>query len=358
MSSTNSPQKGINITMNKSTRFFQLLILALAILLIFSLSAVSAQDEITCDSSIEGELDGDTASYQISIEDDQLLYVSLASEDFDTLLEVYEDGELVFSDDDSGEGLNSLLAITEAGDYELVVTSFSGDAEGEFELNVSCAGSCEVVEGELDGDTEEFEFDAEEDSTILALLTSDDFDTLVNLFVDGDEVASDDDSAGSLNSLLVYEVEDAGEYALEVTSFLGDAEGEFMLIYCTEAEDVEISEAGASGIETIECGETIEGRVDNEFPLVVYFFEVSEGDEVTVNLNAADGSDLDPYVGLYSPSSIEDDETVEENDDTDGLNSEVVYEVEEDGIHTIVATRFGFEDGTTEGDFELVVSCN
>ncbi|GAB5492306.1 MAG: hypothetical protein Phog2KO_25210 [Phototrophicaceae bacterium] len=344
--------------MNKSTRFFQLPILALAILLFFSLSAVSAQDEITCDSSVEGELDGDTANYQISVEEGQLLYVSLESEDFDTLLEVYEDDELVFSDDDGGEGLNSLLAITEAGDYELVVTSFSGGAEGEFELNISCAGSCEAVEGELDGDTAEFDFDVEEDATILALLTSDDFDTLVNLFVDGDEVASDDDSAGSLNSLLVYEVEDAGEYTLEVTSFAGDAEGEFTLIYCTEAEEVEVDEADSSEIEIIECGDTIEGRVDNEFPLVVYFVEASEGDVITINLDAADGSDLDPYLGLYSPSSLEDAETVAENDDTDGLNSEIVYDVEEDGIHGIVATRYSFEEGTSEGDFELAVSCD
>lgn len=344
--------------MNKSIRLFQLPAIAMVIILLFaSLSAVSAQEEASCGDVFEGELDGDTASYEISVEEGELLYIDLTSDDFDTLLEVYEDGDLVFNDDDGGEALNSRLVISEEGDYEIVVTSYAGDAEGDYELSINCAGSCEIVEDELDGDTAQYEFEAGEGDTILALLTSDYFDTLVNLLdEDEDEIASDDDSAGNLNSLLIYEIEDDGDYILEVTSFSGDAEGEFTMIFCADAEGVDIDSEEAP--EILECGDTVEGTVDNGFPVVFFLFEGEEGDEVTINLNAADGSELDPYLGLYSPSSAEDEETVAENDDTNGFDSEIVYELEEDGIYIIVATRYNFEDGDSEGDFELEISCD
>ena len=87
----------------------RLLLIALLIISSMTVSSVLAQDSVECGDVIEAELDGDPMSFEVSVDDEVLLSISLQSDDFDTLIEVYEDGELIASDDDGGEGLNSYL---------------------------------------------------------------------------------------------------------------------------------------------------------------------------------------------------------------------------------------------------------
>lgn len=342
-------------------KFPKVLVLALLIFSSMSVSNVLAQgkDEVECGGIIEETLDGDPIGYEFEVEDGVVLSIALQSEDFDTLIEIYEDGDLFASDDDGGDGLNSFIILTEPGVYEVVVTSFSGSAEGDFVLTVACAGECEVDTDELDDDETamQFDFEAEEGDNVLLVAYSDDFDTFINLLdEDEDVLESDDDSAFGLNSLLVFEVEDDGDYLLEVTSFSGAEVGEFTVMICADAGDIAPTESTAD-YTFLECGDTITGTVDDDFPFVFFYYNGQDGDEITVTHSAQDG-DLDPYLALFTIESSDNNETVAENDDTDGLNSEITYELEEDTIITIAASRYDFAEGTTSGEFEVELECN
>ncbi len=337
----------------------KLLLIALLIVSSMTVSSVLAQDSVECGDVIEAELDGDPMSFEVSVDDEVLLSISLQSEDFDTLIEVYEDGELIASDDDGGEGLNSYLLLTESGEFEIVVTSFSGSAEGDFELRVNCAGGCEVYDRELSNDDpEHLDFSAEEGDKILILAYSEEFDTLVNLLdANNNVIASDDDSAFGLNSLLIFDIEDDGDYFAEVTSFSGDSEGDFNVIICEDAGDVSPADGSAVNYIYLECGDTQTGTIDDDFPIVFFYYDGEAGDEITVTLSA-DGGDLDTYLAFFTQESAQTDETVAENDDADGTDSELTYELEDDGLMIIAATRYEFAEGTTSGDFEIELACS
>lgn len=338
----------------------KILLLSLLVFSSMSVSNVFAQDAIACGDVIEAELDGEPMSFEISVDEGAILSLSLQSEDFDTLIEVYEDNDLIASDDDGGDGLNSYLILTESGDYEIVVTSFSGTAEGEFELRVDCAEGCESDDGALDSDVTaiQFGFSATEGDEILILAYTEEFDTFVNLLDDNNNVlASDDDSAFGFNSLLIFEIENDGDYFAEITSFSGDAEGDFSVIFCEYAGDIEPDSESIANYIYLECGDTATGTIDNDFPIVFYYYDGTEGDEITVTLSA-DDSDLDTYLAFFTQESAQTDETIAENDDAEGTNSELTYELDADGLIIIAASRLGFAEGTTEGDFEIELACS
>lgn len=339
------------------------LTVALFIIMLFSISIVSAAEELECGSSFDEEADGDTVSYDLEVEEGDYYVILLSSDDFDTIVEIYEDGDFVDSNDDGGEGLNSRIAIATEGDYEIIVSAVGGEPDGDYELEVACAGNCETFEGELtDDDTAlQFEFEAEEDDQILLSVVSEDFDTYLNLQDDDeDTITEDDDGGNSLNSLITYEIEDDGDYIAEVTSFSGEEEGDFELTICLDAEDIESPDEDASAFdyEILSCGDSTEGTIDDGFPVILYIFQGEEGDEITITMEASRGSDLDTYIGLFTPDGLTDGDELAVNDDANGTDSELEYEIEEDGTYIITATRFGLTGGTSEGDFELEIDCD
>lgn len=342
----------------------KIIIFTFILALVIAVSGVAAQDDISCGDIVEEELDDETMSFMVQVEDESVLIITLEADDFDPYLEIYdEDGDIYTEDDDGAGNLNSRVTISEEGEFEVVVTSFSGSGEGDFMLSVSCAAGCEVIEEELEDDsTMEFELEAEADDSYLISLSSDDFDTYLYLLdEDEDIVAENDDGGAGLNSQLLYTFEDGGEYIIQVTSFSSDEEGAFTLVVCTDTDDIgelDTESGEIPDVGMIECGDAIEGIIDDDTPIALFLFEGEEGDEVTITLTATSDEGLDPYLGLFTIDGIEDGDTLAENDDADGLNSEIVYELEDDDSYVIVATRFGFEEGSSEGDFELELECN
>ena len=69
---------------------------------------------------------------------DMPLVIDLTSDDFDTFLIAISPDGVEYSDDDSGEGLNSSLTIENpaAGEWTIVVTTFSAGATGAYELSI------------------------------------------------------------------------------------------------------------------------------------------------------------------------------------------------------------------------------
>lgn len=81
--------------------------------------------------------------YLIHVAEGQIRYILLEGQAWDTLVQVYRlgdrEGEPIEQDDDTGAGVNSLLAFApeEAGDYIVRVTSFEENVTGAYRLWVS-----------------------------------------------------------------------------------------------------------------------------------------------------------------------------------------------------------------------------
>ena len=88
---------------------------------------------------IEGEFRGwKLDAWELQLDGAQSLRVALTSEDFDTYLVVQTSDGAVLVDDDSGDGLNSVLELpaSEPGTVRIIATSYSGSGTGEYRLSV------------------------------------------------------------------------------------------------------------------------------------------------------------------------------------------------------------------------------
>ena len=98
---------------------------------------------------------------------------------------------------------------------------------------------------------------------------------------------------------------------------------------------------------------TVNGSIASNDPYQVWDLAVDAGASVVINMEAT-GSELDPYIGLLDENL---ENVLAENDDANGdtRNSQVSYTFETAGTYKIVATRYGFEDGTSSGPYTLTV---
>lgn len=99
----------------------------------------------------------------------------------------------------------------------------------------------------------------------------------------------------------------------------------------------------------IAYGEVVQGQITAKNYFQVWQFEGQKGDRVQI-LMEGDGN-LDPYLGLIEFAS----ENVVMEDDDSGGNSNAYIEatLPSSGTFLIVATRYNFDIGTTEGSYAL-----
>jgi hypothetical protein len=205
----------------------------------------------------------------------------------------------------------------------------------------------ETVEGELSADEPAFAYTltVEDLTDITATLISDDFDCyLVLLDEDGDEIAFDDDGAGSLDSRITYSL-DAGTYTLVAQSYgyrngsVG-AEGEFTL------------EVTQRTVNRIEYGDRVAGEItgDDELPdgyLGLAYTFTGEADDVIVSEHFSD--DYDSYLILELNGS----QLMYNDDGAGSLDSRIgPFTLPSDGEYTLVVRSLG---GSSTGDFEVTL---
>jgi len=165
-----------------------------------------------------------------------LVTIALTSEEFDTYLELRgPDDALLFENDDDGPGLSSLIEnarLPVAGTFTIIARGFA-DGGGAYTLTLG-AGELVLPIGELSyGDTvtgelirssgDQWTFEGEAGDTVTIALSSDVFDTVLELRAPaGELLASDDDGGADTNSLLEeIELPDAGTYTIVVKGFGG-----------------------------------------------------------------------------------------------------------------------------------------
>lgn len=187
--------------------------------------------------------------------------VSASSDDFDTLIRLYQAGETepVAENDDSGDSLNSRITYTpeESAEYVLRILSFSADGRGAYTARAealpplpapiaAAPGSSanlrwSIWEGELsaaDADRDGAYFDdypltVSAGETRLILAESAAFDTMIWILRaderEGEPVEVDDDSGPGFNALLAFQPEDAGRYLVRVSSYGSEQTGAYRL---------------------------------------------------------------------------------------------------------------------------------
>lgn len=341
-------------------------------------------------------------SYVIRGRPGETLVVRMTSEDFDTYLhwgsEAGGEWNEEDSNDDSGGGTNSRLAIRlpDDGEYELRAAAFDEGEEGEYELRVMAMSeppasrirAGQTVEGQLEASDYEGAYGVEDHYVITGepggLLTifvrSDDFDTYVEFgrWTDGElEITgSDDDGGGDTNSELVAEIGEEGESRIIVRAFSGEELGAYILRVeagdvsdngddeddpdWVDAEDadsvyVETDTVGdgtdfASGVIEVQANEPVEafiGAGGNRLEYGGWYqdfvYQASAGEVLTISV-ASD--DLDPYVQVGTVGGGDFDVIGEDDDGGAGTDAELEFRAPESGEYVIrVTSALGGETG-------------
>ncbi|MCD4685984.1 MAG: PPC domain-containing protein [Anaerolineae bacterium] len=192
--------------------FFTLVLIALTIGTLGQVGTTNAQGGITPGAPTNGTLSGDSVTYTIDLAAGQLLLASLESDAFDAKLAIQDAGGMeLASDDDSGEGTNSLLAFVAQADatYTLVVSAWSGGS-GDFVLTPNVVAPVQVEVGgsamlTANGAEPLYAVFAGTVGSVVNVFTmsqSDD-DTQLTLYgVDGQEIEYDYDDGPGYNSYL------------------------------------------------------------------------------------------------------------------------------------------------------------
>ncbi len=109
--------------------------------------------------------------------------------------------------------------------------------------------------------------------------------------------------------------------------------------------------AEAVGAGTIAYGDTVTGQITNKNYFELWQFQGSRGDRVQIGM-VGDGV-LDPYLGLLDAAT---EEVLAEDDDTGGNgNAYIETTLSTSGTFIIVATRYDFDAGTSQGQYQLAL---
>jgi tetratricopeptide (TPR) repeat protein len=102
-------------------------------------------------------------------------------------------------------------------------------------------------QGVLEPAIDEYPIDLATGDVITIRMNSEDFDTLLILLgPDGEEVAFNDDSEGSLNSRIVYTAQEAGQYTIVARSYAGNGGNYQLRVAPATAYEVSLSQAQLS----------------------------------------------------------------------------------------------------------------
>jgi uncharacterized protein YfaP (DUF2135 family) len=183
--------------------------------------------------------------------------------------------------------------------------------------------------------------------TVSITATSNDFDTLLSLQdASGNELASDDDSAGNLNSRIQgFTLPGSGSYTIVVKSAGGVSAGNFTLLAetATSVEPTAVPTASVTA-GTISLGQSLSGSLAGDQNSAAYTFEGEVGQPVTIRLSS---SDFDTNVTLSNSKGV-----VTSDDDSGGnLNAAIEnFELPATDTYTITVGSF---DGSGRGSFTL-----
>ncbi len=185
--------------------------------------------------------------HPINMQAGDILIAAMNSGDFDPYLALRDSGDqIIASDDDSGPDVNAFMAVraTQSGQYTIEASSFEGGETGAYDLGYTL-GSVEWQEtltsrlsatsARHPGDDslmEEHSLEARGGQALLISMTSSELDAYLEVLDSrGEVIASNDDSGGGTDALLVIYLPDAGTYTIRANTFAAGEQGGYTLQY-------------------------------------------------------------------------------------------------------------------------------
>ncbi|MCS7072305.1 MAG: LCCL domain-containing protein, partial [Anaerolinea sp.] len=292
--------------------------------------------------------------------------------DFDTYLEIRDSSGTQVAYNDDFNGLNSQITYTfpATGQFTIVARGFSSTASGPYTLTVAPAqalpsggpiGIGQTVSGTLmPGARDQWTFSASGGERIRINMDAE-FDTYLELLgPDGARIAENDDFNG-LDSQIDITLPAAGTYTIIARSFASSGSGQYTL-------SVQLAQAGgtstggsltggatgsltgaatttgsltggataSAGGGAISIGQTVSGNIA---PGVIdqWTIALTQGQTIQINMDG----EFDTVLELRDANGTQ----VAFNDDFNGLDSQITYQVAASGTHTILARAFGSFNG-------------
>ena len=295
----------------------------------------------------------------------QRLEVILRSDDFDSYLELGMGEDFLQADDDGlGEGLHSRLRFTapEDGRYHITARSlFPEEGLGNYTLSlqerppappeprptpVRIGASIDGELGDNDPESERGEpYDVyslrlRAGEQVLVQLSSLAFDAWLEVGRGAgpafEQLAMNDDFGGSLDSGVLFTAPSSGEYLIRASSFW-DGQGAYTLSVQTPPPPAPVA--------ALALGQSVNGELTEDDPLNLagrrhdaWGFHAQAGQRIAVEMRS---TSFDTYLvlGREGPGGFE---TLTEDDDGlgEGLNSRIVWTIEETGDYVIQARAF------------------
>jgi hypothetical protein len=335
------------------------------------------------DAPVFGELApaGDTDWYRLSVTPGQRYDISLdaavaegETNGFDTLLLLHSaEGEVLASNDDANGTLNSALTYrpSAAGEVFVEVRGFAEDAAGAYTLRLSQAEvPPDDVPGDAsttlrltsgrdaaasigdDGDTDWFRLSVRRGQIYRIALAGDGdaglSDPLLSIVdADGNELASNDDSNGTLNSYLEYVPTENGDVFVVAQGY-GGATGAYKLRGDAAALPPDNAGNDESSRTRLAVGSSNTGALDYPNDIDWFRTRLEGGQAYRFTATSPDGDgNFDPMLILHSGSG---EEIISDDDGGPGLNSYLEFTAPETGDY-FVEVR-GFAEGVT-GSYTL-----
>jgi hypothetical protein len=267
-------------------------------------------------------------AYTFRAREGERIAASVQSEAFDPTVRVgrmTDSGfeELAYNDDRPGGGdLNSYLVFTAPADGEYIVRAAPlggsqtgaytvGIAEGPPPMSMQSIGFGDTVAGALSDDdgqngggvvADGYTFQGRAGQRVIVTMSSDDFDTWLNLYAgEGDSrylVDSDDDGAGEgTNSRLTHTLGEDGLYTIEARGFSEDGRGGYELTLTEAAPEPEPM--------PLAYGSTIQGEINDGDPrdddnrgFDAFRISGQEGNRIQLIMRSGD---FDTYLQIGSP---------------------------------------------------------
>ena len=184
-----------------------------------------------------------------------------------------------------------------------------------------------------------------------AEMTSDDFDTYLEVYAEGSlrqSLASDDDSAGDLNARLRFTAPEPGVYIVRARTFSGIETGDYQLSLKERAAP-RMPRPGRIAIGRDETGSlgSSSAEDDDGKRYDAYAFRASAGERVKIDLQSEDFDSFLRVGRIVNGAFLQ----MAENDDGgSSLNARLVFTAPQAGEYLIRATSY---NGSAEGDYRL-----
>lgn len=327
--------------------------LALIMLLLALIGPVAAQDDdnlLQYGDFIRAELssDGGINVWQFEGTAGDLVIVDLQSDDFDPVLEIFFDDELIYSDDDGGLYSNAYLEtdpLPADGSYLIFVKGAFESDGGEYYLSLRGGQPILPADGLtinssipalLSADeNDRWRLTVEEDTTFSIAVRSPSHDLFVAVLdAAGNRVAEDDDSGGDLNPLIPSLALAAGDYEIEVSpavSIAGDGAAYVLEVWTTVTGS------------PIEIDSIVRGVLLDARDLAVWEFVAEGGESISVY---ARSEFFDTVLTIFGPNG----EEIAFDDDSGASyrSSYIALTLSEAGTYQFAVGTFGSGTGLYE----------